>query len=92
MRRNSILSGTLTSHIAGRQQRFHANIQDKSLSNYKHNKVIRLDNIVQNYPISNNDYAIQDLVKILQSYHKMACKRFVDSLRMQAANYHLITH
>lgn len=39
--------------------------------------------------MSNDDHAIQDLHDILQSYYKVARKRFVDCLRMQAADYHL---
>ena len=41
--------------------------------------------------MSNADHAIQDLHDILHSYYKVALKRFIDSLRMQAADYFLIT-
>lgn len=37
----------------------------------------------------NDDHSIQDPHDILQSYYKVARKRFVDSLRMQAADYYL---
>ena len=39
--------------------------------------------------MSNDDHAIQDLHDILQSYYKVARKRFVDCLRIQAADYYL---
>ena len=77
--------------VASRQQRLHAAMQDKSFSDCKHGEVVRLDDVVQNHPMSNDDHAIQDLHDILQSYYKVACKRFVDCIRMQAADYHLTT-
>ncbi len=63
----------------------------KVLSDCQHGEVVRLDDIMQNHPMSNADHAIQDLHDILHSYYKVARKRFVDSLRMQAADYFLIT-
>lgn len=65
-------------------------MQEKSFSNGKH-EVVRLDDVVQNHPMSNDNHSIQDLHDILQSYYKVACKRFVDCIRMQAADYHLTT-
>lgn len=41
--------------------------------------------------MSNANHAIQDLHDILHSYYKVARQRFVDSLRMQAANCYLTT-
>ena len=61
------------------------------ISEYQHGQVVRLDDLMRNHPMSNADHAIQDLHDILHSYYKVALKRFVDSLRMQATDYYLIT-
>jgi hypothetical protein len=66
-------------------------MESKSFSDGQYGEVVRLDDIVQNHPMSNADHAIQDLHDILHSYYKVARKRFVDSLRMQAADYYLTT-
>ena len=68
-----------------------AGMESKVLSDCKHGKVVRLDDMMQNHPMSNADHAIQDLHDILHSYYKVALKRFADSVRMQAADYFLIT-
>jgi hypothetical protein len=41
--------------------------------------------------MSNEENLIQYIHDILQSYYKVARKRVVDVLCMQAANYHLLT-
>ena len=68
-----------------------AGMEGKVLSVYEHGKVVRLDDMMQNHPMSNADHAIQDLHDILHSYYKVALKRFVDSVCMQAADHFLIT-
>jgi hypothetical protein len=40
--------------------------------------------------MSNIEHAVQDLHDILRSYYKVARKRFVDNICMQAAGYLLI--
>ncbi|KAL9129208.1 MAG: hypothetical protein Q9217_002277 [Psora testacea] len=74
-----------------RQRCMHAGMQSRSFSDCKHGNVVKLEDIIQHHPMSNVDHAIQDLHDILQSYYKVARKRFVDSLRMQAVDFHLIT-
>ena len=81
----------MSSCVASRQQRLYAGMQSRSFSDCTHGEVVRLNDIIQSHPISNNDHAIQDLHDILQSYYKVARKRLVDSLRMQAADHHLTT-
>ena len=82
----------LSAHQSGsRQRRMHARMGSKVLSDCQYGDVVRLDDIMQNHPMSNADHAIQDLHDILHSYYKVARKRFVDCLRMQAADYFLIT-
>lgn len=90
--RNPIPSRRLSGlYVVSRQQRLRAGLQDISFSDCTHGEVVRLHDIVQNHPMSNDDHAIQDLCDILQSYYKVARKRFVDCLRIQAADYYLIT-
>ncbi len=69
----------------------YSGMQGRSFSDCKHGRVVKLEDIVQNHPMSNVDHSIQDLHDILRSYYKVARKRFVDSLRMQAADYYLTT-
>lgn len=68
-----------------------ARIKNKTISNCTHKQVIRLNDIMQSDSMSNVDHAIQDFHDSLHSYYKVACKRFVDSLRMQTVDYYLIT-
>lgn len=41
--------------------------------------------------MSNTEYTVHDIHDILESYYKVARKRFVDNICMQAADYHLVT-
>ena len=41
--------------------------------------------------MSNVEHVVQEVHDILKSYYKVARKRFVDNLVMQAADYHLVT-
>jgi hypothetical protein len=56
------------------------NAARKSIDDCKHGPVVRLDNIMQNHPISNT---VQDLHDILE--------KFVDIICMQGMHYYLIT-
>ncbi|KAI9710432.1 MAG: hypothetical protein M1828_002162 [Chrysothrix sp. TS-e1954] len=64
---------------------------NENLEKCQYGEVVRVEDIMQSRPTSNADHDIQDLHDILKSYYKVARKRFVDSLRMQAADYYLIT-
>lgn len=77
--------------MPSRQHRMHMDMQSRTLTDCSHGKVVRLDDIILNHPMSNIDHAIQDLHDILHAYYKVARKRFVDSLRMQAADHFLTT-
>ena len=59
-------------------------------SNYRQ-KMVPLDSIWQASTASNTDHAIRDLHDILKSYYKVARKRFVDVVCMQAVDRFLIT-
>ena len=52
--------------------------------------VVSVDNIVQHHPMSNTAHTVQSIHDILKSYYKVARKRFVDNVCMQAADYYLI--
>lgn len=41
--------------------------------------------------MSNVDHTVQDIHDILESYYKVARKRFVDNVCMQAVDYYLVT-
>ncbi len=53
--------------------------------------MVNVDSMIQGSTESNTEHTIQDLHDILRSYYKVARKRFVDVLCMQAADYHLVT-
>ena len=57
----------------------------------EHGKVVHLDAIMKSSTASNTDHTIRDLHDILKSYYKVARKRFVDVVCMQAVDHHLIT-
>jgi hypothetical protein len=67
------------------------NVAKKSIDGCKHGTVVRLDDIMQNHSMSNTEYIVQDLHDILESYYKVARKRFVDVVCMQGTDHHLIT-
>ncbi|CAG8976279.1 hypothetical protein HYALB_00011764 [Hymenoscyphus albidus] len=63
-----------------------------SIDNCKHGAVVPLRAITQtHYHMSNAEHIVQDLHDILQSYYKVARKRIVDVICMQAADYYLIS-
>lgn len=52
---------------------------------------VRIADIVSSDPNSNKEHVIQEINDILHAYYQVARKRFVDSVFMQAAGYHLVT-
>lgn len=53
--------------------------------------VVRLEHATQTTrSMSNEEYVVQDIHDILQSYYKVSRKTFVDSVCKQAAVYHLL--
>jgi hypothetical protein len=51
---------------------------------------VKLDDVVQNHPMSNTKHVVQDIHDILFSYYKVARKRFVDNMCMHAVDHFLI--
>lgn len=77
----------LTSH--SRQKRANS-IQGKKAFDGPEGKVVRLDDLNHHQNMSNAEHAVQDLQDILESYYKVARKRFVDNVCMQATGYYLM--
>ena len=74
-----------------RQRRMRSRIKGKTIDGGKHGELIRTKDIYQHEDMGNTEHTIQDLHDILQSYYKVARKRFVDALRMQAVDRFLIS-
>ncbi|PYI16653.1 P-loop containing nucleoside triphosphate hydrolase protein [Aspergillus violaceofuscus CBS 115571] len=53
-------------------------------------KVIRVDDLKHQQNMSNAEHTVQELRDILESYYKVARKRFVDNICTQAAAYFLV--
>jgi hypothetical protein len=79
---------TLT--VYSRQKRMQGLMAKKSFNDCQHGAVVKLDDVVQSYPMSNTQHIVQDIHDILCSYYKVARKRFVDNLCMQAVDHFLI--
>ena len=76
---------TLT--VYSRQKRMQALM---AFNDCQHGAVIKLDDVVQSYPMTNTQHIVQDIHDILCSYYKVARKRFVDNICMQAVDHFLI--
>ena len=66
-------------------------LEKSSFNAGEHGQVVKLDAILETSTASNADLAIRDLHDILKSYYKVARKRFVDVVCMQAVDHYLIT-
>lgn len=67
-----------------------AAMEGKSINDCKYGTVVPLNLIMENHPMSNIDHTVQDIHDILSSYYKVARKRFVDNVCLQATGYHLV--
>lgn len=74
-----------------RQQRLKALMEKMKFDVEDHGDVVRVDDILQTSTASNTDHTIRDLHDILKSYYKVARKRFVDVVCMQAVDHYLLT-
>ncbi|KAK2766759.1 hypothetical protein FQN54_006073 [Arachnomyces sp. PD_36] len=74
-----------------RRERLRAAVADKSPEGCKHGQVVRLDDLMQHHPMSNRKHVVLTIHDILMAYYKVARKRFVDNVCLQAAAHHLIT-
>ena len=49
------------------------------------------DEITTHSAMSNREHIVQDMHDILKAYYKVAMKRFIDGVMMQAVDYHLLS-
>jgi len=54
-------------------------------------RAVKVDAVVRTHPMSNTEHTLRDIHDILKAYYKVARKRFVDNVCMQAADFHLVT-
>lgn len=81
----------LSLYTSSRQKRLQEQLNDMTLSDSKHGSVIRVSDFIHSHPMGNNEHIVQEIHDILLSYYKLARKRFVDNMRMQVADYFLVT-
>ncbi len=77
--------------IYSRQERIREAVKEKSVDVRTCGKCVRIDDIISTRSISNAEHVVRDLQDILQSYYKVARKRFVDNVCMQGTEYHIIS-
>lgn len=73
-----------------RQERMVSMMQAFAIDDCTHGSVIRLSDAGRTHPMSNTEHVVQDIHDILQSYYKVARKRYVDNVVKQATAYFLI--
>lgn len=67
-------------------------LSKKSSNDLQHGSILKLDDVTSSdNPKSNKEHIVQEIHDILKSYYKVARKRFVDNVIMQAADYYLVT-
>ena len=66
-------------------------LEKSSFRSGQYGEVVKVTAILRTSTASNADHTIRDLHDILKSYYKVARKRFVDVLCMQAVDHYLIT-
>ncbi|PGG96549.1 hypothetical protein GX51_07782 [Blastomyces parvus] len=73
------------------QKRIETAMRKQTVTDCSHGTVVRFRDIVHQNHMSNVEHTVHDLHDTLKPYYKVAQKRFVDSVCMQAVDYHLIT-
>lgn len=67
-------------------------MQKSAIFVHNYGEMVKLDNTVNTANTSSNsEYTVCDLHDILKSYYKVARKRFVDNICMQAGDHFLVT-
>lgn len=88
---HAVLLPCLLTLTSSRQTRMRAAVADKAIDDSDNGIVVPLDDLTHNHPMSNVEYLVRDIHDILKSYYKVARKRFVDNVCIQASDYHLVT-
>lgn len=82
----------LIQNVKSRQKRMRADLAGKTTKDFNLGVVVSLENILEiRQNMSNVDHVVREIHDILEAYYKVARKRFVDNLCMQAADYYLVT-
>jgi hypothetical protein len=78
-----------------RQERISSAVKESSFSvkydDRSSGECVRISDLTRIHNMSNMQQTVQDIHDILQSYYKVARKRFIDNMCMQAADYYLVT-
>ena len=72
-----------------RQKRMHNRILGKKVGHCTHGEVVRTSDLFYHEHMHNDEYTIQGLHDVLQSYYKVTRKTFVDNLRKHAGDHFL---
>lgn len=71
-------------------KRIQTGIESVSFSDSRNGLVVRVEDMVHTHPMSNTQHVVQEVHDILYSYYKVACKRMVDNVCMQAIDHLLV--
>lgn len=77
-----------------RVERLKSALKDQAVTvkfSNEHRVMVKMDAIVSSVPMGNLEHTVEDIHAILKSYYKVARKRFVDVVCMQAADHFLVT-
>ncbi|KAJ5678484.1 uncharacterized protein N7477_004117 [Penicillium maclennaniae] len=78
-----------------RQERISSEVKELSFSvkydDSSKGECVRVSDLTRTHHMSNLQQTVQDIHDILKSYYKVARKRFIDNMCMQAADYYLVT-
>ena len=88
---NQSFAHWLTNAPSSRQDRMFSAMQEVSINDSTHGSVVRLSDAKLTHPMSNTEHIVRDIHDILQSYYKVARKRFVDNVVKQATGHFLVT-
>ena len=66
-------------------------MEEFSFNDCSHGTVVRLSDAKRTHLISNLQHVVRDIHDILQSYYKVARKRFVDNVVKQCTDHFLVT-
>lgn len=73
-----------------RLKRIRTSMESISFSDSSNGLVVRVEDMVRAHPMSNTQHVVQEVHDILYSYYKVAYKRMVDNVCMQAIDHLLV--
>jgi hypothetical protein len=66
-------------------------VSAKALPVSRYRNIVRVEDVMSHYPITNTKHIIQDLHNIPKSYYQVILKCIVDVIYMQATKHHLLS-